>query len=47
VCSRRRIGPLTEVQSQVLRVTVMFRFERGGWKIIHRHADMMVDLQLP
>jgi ketosteroid isomerase-like protein len=37
----------TEVQPQVLRVTMMFRFERGGWKIIHRHADTMVDLQLP
>ncbi len=37
----------TEVQQQVLRVTMMFRFERGDWKIIHRHADTMVDLQLP
>ena len=37
----------TEVQPQVLRVTMMFRFERGDWKIIHRHADTMVDLQLP
>jgi hypothetical protein len=37
----------TEVRPQVLRVTMMFRHERGGWKIIHRHADMMVDLQLP
>ena len=37
----------TETQPQVLRVTMMFRFERGGWKIIHRHADTMVDLQLP
>ena len=37
----------TDVQQQVLRVTMMFRFERGDWKIIHRHADTMVDLQLP
>jgi hypothetical protein len=37
----------TELHRQVLRVTMMFRFERGDWKIIHRHADTMVDLQLP
>ena len=37
----------TELHHQVLRVTMMFRFERGNWKIIHRHADTMVDLQLP
>ena len=34
-------------QPQVLRVTMMFRFERGEWKIVHRHADDMVDLELP
>ena len=34
-------------QPQVLRVTMIFRFDRGGWSIVHRHADMMVDLQLP
>ena len=26
---------------------MIFRFERGSWKIVHRHADTMVDLQLP
>jgi hypothetical protein len=42
-----RYAGQTEVRPQVLRVTMMFRFEQGGWKIVHRHADMMVDLQLP
>ncbi len=37
----------TERQPQILRVTMLFRFDRGAWKIIHRHADMMIDLQLP
>lgn len=37
----------TERHHQELRVTMMFRFERGHWKIIHRHADTMVDLELP
>jgi len=37
----------TERQEQVLRATMIFRFEKGAWKIVHRHADTMVDLQLP
>jgi ketosteroid isomerase-like protein len=37
----------TERQQQVLRATMIFRFEKGAWKAVHRHADTMVDLQLP
>jgi hypothetical protein len=37
----------TELRPQVLRVTMIFRFDGGGWRIVHRHADTMVDLALP
>jgi ketosteroid isomerase-like protein len=37
----------TETQPQILRVTMLFRREHGDWKIVHRHADTMVGLQLP
>jgi hypothetical protein len=37
----------TQPQEQVLRSTMIFRYERGAWKIVHRHADTMVDLDLP
>ena len=37
----------TERQQQVLRATMIFRFEKGAWRIVQRHADTMVDLQLP
>lgn len=37
----------TERQPQTLRVTMLFRREHGAWKIAHRHADTMIDLQLP
>lgn len=30
-----------------LRVTMIFRFDKGAWRIVHRHADDMVALQLP
>ena len=37
----------SERTEQVLRSTMIFRYEKGAWKIVHRHADTMVDLQLP
>jgi hypothetical protein len=37
----------TERQPQILRVTMLFRRDHGTWTIIHRHADTMIDLQLP
>ena len=37
----------TELQPQVLRSTMIFRRDKGAWKIVHRHADTMIDVQLP
>ena len=37
----------TEPRPHILRVTMVFRFDKGAWKIVHRHGDSMVDLALP
>jgi hypothetical protein len=37
----------TERQQQILRATMIFRFEHGAWKAVDRHADTIIDLQLP
>ena len=36
-----------EREPQILRVTMLFRRDHGAWKIVHRHADSMIALQLP
>ena len=30
-----------------LRATMVFRSDKDGWRIIHRHADLQVDTQPP
>ena len=42
-----RYAGQSERRPQILRVTMLFRRDHGDWKIVHRHADTMVDLQLP
>jgi SnoaL-like domain len=37
----------TTPQPHVLRSTMIFRFDAGDWRIVHRHADTMLDLELP
>jgi hypothetical protein len=37
----------SEREPQILRATMLFRRDHGGWRIVHRHADTMIDLRLP
>jgi ketosteroid isomerase-like protein len=39
--ARARIKGAPEAQSFDLRVTEIFRREKGGWKLVHRHADVL------
>jgi ketosteroid isomerase-like protein len=41
--SQARIGNSSEVRPLALRVTTIFRLENGEWKLVHRHADPLVD----
>jgi ketosteroid isomerase-like protein len=40
-----RLANSAEIRSTALRVTTIFRLENGEWKIVHRHADPLVDVQ--
>lgn len=37
--AQARLGGSSEVSRISLRVTMIFRREDGGWKVVHRHAD--------
>ncbi len=36
---RSKLGGSEDISLDVLRVTSIFRFEDGGWKLVHRHGD--------
>ena len=40
-----KMGANDEVTPFALRVTMIFRPEDGGWKIVHRHADPITTAQ--
>ena len=40
-----RLANTSEVRPMALRVTTVFRRENGEWKVVHRHADPLVEVQ--
>ena len=45
--SRVRIGNASDAGELALRVTQIFRKENGSWKLLHRHADPMLERKAP
>ena len=41
------VASQTEMSTQTLRATMVFRREPDGWRIVHRHADLHVRTQPP
>jgi ketosteroid isomerase-like protein len=44
---RSRVASQAEPSTQELRATMVFRREAGGWRIVHRHADLQVSTKAP
>lgn len=44
---RSQVGSQSEVSTQGLRATMVFRREQDGWRIVHRHADLQMSTQPP
>ena len=42
-----RLAGRTGQSKQELRVTMVFRREPDGWRIVHRHADSLISSQSP
>ena len=45
--SNVRLIDQTSPAPMVLRVTQLYRYEEGGWKLLHRHADPLMNITLP
>lgn len=41
--TRARVGATQELRPLALRVTTVFRLEDDGWKVVHRHADPLIE----
>jgi ketosteroid isomerase-like protein len=42
-----RVGDQDKPAPRALRVTLIFRKEKGEWKLLHRHADPLVEKKAP
>lgn len=42
-----RVGGQDSLTPRALRVTQVFRREAGGWKLLHRHADPLMERSAP
>lgn len=45
--SNARLIDQTAAAPMVLRVTQLYRYEEDGWKLLHRHADPLMNITPP